>query len=169
MPSIEEIRGLGEFLKPYQFELVMSDLPSGIGVTSEELRLRCTATQIPGSNLGVVDVALGGQTVREAGRRQFSGTWNVTLIEGTSTRIIRALSRWQDICFNPATGVQGSLVQYKKSAKVLQYDNAGNFQLERRIVGIWPSSVPDVDMAQSDEAVSLNVTFTYDYWTDDVV
>ena len=163
MASIEEIRNLADPLKGYQFKITIANAP-GEGAGVELLQFRCTATALPGRDIDQVVTSLGGYDVSDAGRIPGPRTWTTTFVEGTDAQVIERVDSWQKIIFNPATGVQASRADYKRTATIELLGNDKSVTLTRTLVGIWPQSVADLALDKaSSEGVTLDVTWSFDY------
>lgn len=167
MATIDEIRNLSEPLKGYQFKIIIAD-PPGAGASSDILQFRCTATVLPGKDIEETLVNLGGYNVKYAGRSIPTGLWSTTFIEGTDLSVVERLFTWGEIAHDMRTGVNGESSDYKRVARVELLNNAKETVKVRRVIGIWPQSVPDLafDSASSD-ASRYDVTWAYDFFQDE--
>lgn len=163
MASIEEIRNLPDPLKGYQFKITIANAP-GDGASVELLQFRCTATALPGRTIDQVVTSLDGYDISDAGRIPGPRNWTTTFVEGTNAQVIQRVDSWQKIVYDPATGVQASRADYKRTATVELYGNDKEVTLTRTLVGIWPQSVADLALDKaSSEGVTLDVTWAFDY------
>ena len=167
MATIEEIRNLAEPLKSYQFKITIANAP-GTGASGELLQFLCQASVLPGQEIDVVLTNLGGHIVSDPGRVGSAGrTWTVTFAESTDLSVVQRINSWQNICNNPATGVQGNRGDYKRTALVEMLDNAKEVVLTRQLNGVWPSATADMALDNaSSEVVNLDVTWAFDYFVD---
>lgn len=163
MATIEEIRGLAESLKGYQFKVTIAS-PPGEGASIEVLQFRVQSSVLPGRTIDPVVTSLGGYDITDPGRIPGPRTWTTTFTEGTDVQILQRIDSWQKLCFDPETGVQGSRADVKRIALFELLDNAKNVTLSRQIVGIWPQDLTDVPFDNaSSENVAVDVTWSYDY------
>lgn len=163
MATIEDIRGLASSLKGYQFKIVISNAP-GSGAGGELLEFRCQSTVLPGRDIDQVLTSLGGFDVAEAGRIPGPRSWTTTFIEGTDAQILERIESWQELCFNPETGVQAEPGDYKRTARVQLLNNSKEVIYSQELIGIWPQSRADMALdSNSSEAVNLDVTWSFDY------
>ena len=166
MATIEEIRNLAEPLKGYQFKITIAN-PPGAGASVEQLQFLCSATVLPGRTIDQVVTSLGSFDVSDPGRIPGPRVWTTTFFETTDVGIIRRVNSWQQICFNPETGVQGNRGDYKRNARVELLNNNKEVVLTRQLNGVWPQDVADMSLDNaSSEVVSLDVTWSYDYYID---
>ena len=166
--QIEKVRALTDPLKVFQFKMSISPIPKIVtGISGDELSLRCTATELPGSTVEQAVVSLGGYDVRYAGRRVYSGSWPVTIIESANADMIKFFELWQALCNDPVTGVQQPSTIYKANGIIELYTGENDIKHRRRIQGIFPTEVNAIglDMSSSD-AAKLEIQFSYDYYQD---
>lgn len=163
MAHIEEIRSLASPLKMYQFRVTIAN-PPGNGASPELMTFRCTAADMPGETIEVVESALGGHTIRDPGKKRFDGVWNTTFIEGTDVQILRRVFSWGNICYDTQTGIQGDRSETHRTGLIELLDNKRETVMTRRIIGIWPSDIQSLSFDEaSSEAQRPQIGWTYDY------
>lgn len=165
---IERVRSLTDPLKLFQFRLTIVPLPKVIaGISGNELSLRCTSTELPGSTVEKATVALGGYDVHYPSRRIYSGTWAASFVESINADVIKFFQLWQSLCNDPVTGVQLPASVTKVNGIIELYSGENEVTHKRRMQGIFPTEVAAIglDMSSS-EAAKLDVTFSFDYYTD---
>lgn len=87
---------IGGGARPNLFEVEIANLPSGIsGWDSDNFRYMCKAAQLPGSNLGSIDVPFRGRIFKVAGDRTFD-PWTVTIINDEGFRLRSAFEDWME-------------------------------------------------------------------------
>jgi hypothetical protein len=159
--NIEEIRGLADPLRQYQFNMIVAN---PYFIDTRELTLRCSATSIPGFTQAKTSVILAGHEVHYAGRRTYSGTWSCTVLEGVNFSIYQGLRQWMNRQWETRSGRQFDKTQYETTAILEQLGNQRNVVSRHRIIGLFPEEVPEVPFStESSEAVSLDLTWSYDY------
>lgn len=165
---IERVRSLVDPLKIFQFRMSISPIPKIVtGISGDELSLRCTATELPGSTVEQSVVSLGGYDVRYAGRRLYSGNWTVSLIESVNADMIKFFELWQSLCNDPVLGVQQPSTLYKANGIIELYTGENQVTHRRRLQGIFPTEVNPISLdMSSSEAARLEVNFSYDYYQD---
>jgi hypothetical protein len=166
--EITEVRALTEVLKPYQFEIVIPEIPGGAGDPPDIVSLRCTSMTLPGRSIEPAQYALGGgHEVVDAGRTTFSRQWSVQLVESIDTGILQAIEGWQKLCFNQVTGIQSTSDEYKRDFDVNLLRNDGSVSLTRRYFGAFPLELGDLNFDHSSsEPITVDVTWSFDYWDD---
>jgi len=171
--SIQSVMGLADPLKVYQFQMIITAIPTPVAgaANTTTTSLRCTATALPGSAIDEVGVDLGGlPTIRYAGRRRYSGRWRTVLIEGQDAGIITMVGAWQKYANNPITGVQAGKANYAKQATINLFSDPAQSIYLRTIYSIWPLTCDDIPLQMgASNAVPVNVDWAYDIWDDDAL
>jgi ribosomal protein S28E/S33 len=162
--TIEQIRSLASPLKGYQF-LISIINPPGTGASIQEMQFRCISSVMPGRTVDAVVTSLGSYDVSDPGRMSGGKTWTTTFIEGTDTQIIQRLNSWQELCFNPRTGVQGSRSDIKRTARIELLEQDRSISFTRNLIGLWPTEIGDISLDNSSsEGVTIDCTWAYDYF-----
>jgi len=165
--AISQVKALSDPIKAYQFKFEISPLPNLVGLSAKELSLRCTAASLPGSSIEQTKVNLGAHEINYPGQRKFNGNWTVSLIEGNKAQVLRVLTGWMDLCNNSETGLQSPTSLIKSTGIISLFDNSGTVVFKRRLLGVWPTEMPDIQLdMSSSEAMKIDVTFSYDNFTD---
>src|SRR5262245_1034482 len=138
--TINDVQGLVDPLKGYQFQMTIA-APKG-GISSQLLSLRCTATELPGIQLDAVSVDLAGFTLYYGGRIRFGHSWTTHLVEGTDSIIRTAIASWMKTAYNWITGVGANKADIQSTAKIQMYDNPNNPTVANYLYGVFPIANP---------------------------
>jgi hypothetical protein len=167
-------RGLNDDgARPNLFEVSMffPALP-GVSVDAQQFTFLCKAAQIPGSNMGVIEVPYFGRQVKVAGNRTYDD-WTVTIISDESYRIRRAFEAWHAGINGPQSNLRSpnaiNSSGYTKDAVVTHFKKNGGTLASYRMIGAFPSNVApiDLDWGSNDTLEEFTVTFAYQYWLSD--
>lgn len=122
-----------------------------------------SSTQLPGSNLGVIEHPFRGRVLKLAGDRTFD-EWSVTFVNDIDFDLRNAFERWHNAIngYNSNTGLTVP-DDYMATVSVYQLDNQDNRVKEYALQLAWPSVVAPIEVAQdSNDTIELfEVTFVY--------
>jgi len=176
--NIEEFRskGLtGGGARPSLFEVQIVDFPIQVNTNvSEKFTFTCSASEIPASTIGTVDVSYFGRQIKLAGDRTFAD-WTVTIQNDEDFAIRAMFEAWSNqinqLVANKQLPFEGSVPGnngYKASALVRQYGRSGkeNILREYEFVGIFPTNIANMalDWDATNRIQTFDVTFSYDFW-----
>lgn len=126
----------------------------------------CSAAQLPGSKIEVVDVPFRGRSIKIAGDRSFD-PWTVTIINDVNFRIRNSMERWMGGMGDNKenTGLQIPS-QYKADMFVEQLDKSGSVVKKYDFRGAFPSQIAPIDLSyETANAIEqFTVQFDFDYW-----
>lgn len=128
-----------------------------------------TASNIPESTLGVIEVPYFGRKIKLAGDRTF-GEWQVTVMNDEDFLIRNAMEAWMNSINSHVSNLRqfptSSPSEYKQQAQITQYSKAGVPIRTYQFNGIFPSSVSAIQMDWNDVDTieRFDVTFQYDWW-----
>jgi hypothetical protein len=166
--TINDVQGLVDPLKGYQFQMTVA-APKG-GISSQLLSLRCTSTHLPQVGLDPVLVDLAGFTLVYSGRARFNHSWSTTLVEGTDSIIRVSISSWMKLAYNWITGVGANKTDIQSIAKIQMYDNPNNPTVAYYLYGVFPVANPVVALQMSDSRmIAPDIQWSFDYWDIDAI
>lgn len=157
----------------FEVELRFPGLVNAVG-NPAQFRFMCKAAQVPGSNMGVIEVPYFGRQVKVAGNRTYDD-WTVTVLADEKYVLRRNFENWHRIINDPVTnlrtgrsGVSNS-DQYTSQVSVIHYNKLGKAFRKYTLVGAFPSNVApiDLDWGSNDTLEEFTVTFAYQYWLTD--
>lgn len=167
--NVNEIRSQLTFGGARQSLFQVTFQNPGNGVADIKVPFMVRTSEIPSSDLGVIEVPYYGRRVRLAGDRIF-GDWTVTVINDEDFLIRNAMEEWS----NRINSLQGNLRQfgsaspllYKANAQVTQFSKTGVPIRTYQFNGIFPTQISAIglDWAATDQIEEFTVTFQYDWW-----
>ena len=172
MPNINEFKSRlsGGGARANQYKVTMNfPAYSAVGGETSDLSYLCTATAIPGQNLGTVAVPFRGRVLNLVGDRTFN-PWSITVLNDTDFKIYRAMERWMN-GMNNMTDNEGltNPANYQVDVTVDHLDRNGA-TLKRYILrGAFPTSLDDISLSagDNDTVETFSVAFTYQYFETD--
>ena len=183
--SIDNFLGqIKQGVKPNMFQVEIQ-FPNGAGPQGADLQLTnllCKSTNLPGSNLGVIEVPFRGRTVKIAGDRTFDN-WSATFFNDKDFKIRSFFEEWSQLInshepntaprFSPEFADNG----YMATLKVHQLEKRGVLDQSTENDSIilktyefkhaFPTSVSSIDLAydSNDQIEEFTVEFQMSYWT----
>lgn len=164
--------GIADFLaslsgggaRPNRFE-VLVEFPA-FAATQEEIRqtaFLCQSTQLPGSNLGMLEVGYRGRQLKLAGDRTFEDL-DLTFYNDTDFALRNAFEAWHNAInqYNSNTGLP-TPNEYLSTVTLYQLDNQDERIKEYVLKLAWPTVIAPIEVAQdsNDQIETFAVTFAY--------
>ena len=169
--SIEEFKAVlqGGGVRPTMFQVEMT-FPDAVVVDPTQATNEGTylikASNLPASNVGVINVPFRGRQLKVSGDRTFDD-WAVVVTNDVSFTLRKGFEKWSELIqnMNYALGAN-ELDDYFATAIVRQLDRDGNQLRAYKFEGIWPSTVDAIDLAfdSTDTVEEYGVTFNVQYW-----
>ena len=122
-PSMEEVRGLGDFAMYFKWNIHFYKMPSGVSLTPEEINLRAISSDLPKYTADVSTTSIRGQEVHQHGIRKYNGQINLILVEGITSPVAKFIEEWTELCWESITGVQKLKSEYEGGILLLPLDN----------------------------------------------
>jgi hypothetical protein len=121
------------------------------------------SSALPPESNDEVEIQYQNEKRYVAGQATFE-TIPLTLVDYVDVETRNAILRWRLQVYNPETGAIGLAKDYKKRGSIIMTAPDGSTERVCRLVGLWPSAVPNpgtLDMSGSDK-VMIEVTLRYD-------
>ena len=172
MPNINEfksrLRGGGARANQFKVTLPFPGYASVGGETSD-LAFLCSATALPGQNVGQVAIPFRGRILNIAGDRTFE-PWTITVLNDTDFKLYRAFERWMN-GINNMTDNEGiaNPADYQVDGFVDQLDRNGTTLKSYTYRGLYPEVLANIPLSYgtNDAIESFDVTFRYQYFETD--
>lgn len=163
--------------RPNQFHMRVTwpqQVPTGVAAAAD-FPFLCETSQLPGSKVGVAEVAYFGRKLKYAGDREFDSL-SVTILNDEDFRIRNALEAWMAAITGHSTTVSvfnGGIVadSYATDAEVQQFsrNNNGNGGVpiqSRKFIGLWPTNLSpiELDWNNQNSIEKYSVEFAYQWW-----
>ena len=170
--SIEDFKAVlqGGGVRPTMFEVELTfpdTVVSDPNLATNEGTFLIKASQLPASNVGLIEVPFRGRKLKVSGDRSFDD-WTVQVTNDVSFGLRKAFEEWSERIqnHNYALG-SNNLNDYFATAIVRQLDRDGQQLRAYRFEGIWPQNVEAIDLAfdSTDEVEEYGVTFAVQYWS----
>ena len=172
MPNINEFKSRlqGGGARANQFKVSMSfPAYAEVGGETSDLSYLCTATSIPGQNLGTVAVPFRGRVLNLVGDRTFN-PWSITVLNDTNFKLYSAFERWMN-GMNSMTDNEGltNPINYQKDIQVDHLDRNGATLKRYLLRGAFPTSLDDIALSagDNDSVETFGCSFTYQYFETD--
>jgi hypothetical protein len=129
----------------------------------------CKAASIPASTFGKIEVPYMGRKIQFVGDRTYQD-WNTTVIVDSEWKSYRNIYDWHqkmnDPRFNIAEfGNSYNMNEYKGTATITAYDQAGQPKLRVKLDGFFPYDMQELQMdwSNTDATADLTVVWAYDF------
>ena len=166
---------LPDIQRNWMWELV---IPAIADVTTDEmgvedLVIRCRTAVIPARGNEPIESQFMGMKQFFPGKPTFNNTFDVTIEETEDQKVLRAITRWQDLIFqtSPTDPFGGSSQRpikrdLAKDIYLVMYKyNQEELTNKIRFFNAFPQNVADVPMDYATQAaVQYSVTFQFDFW-----
>lgn len=163
--SLQDVRSVGDPLLSFNWDLILPRIP-GIADT-RNFTFKCQTAVIPGMMLEQVPVALHGVELRFAGRKNYSHSLPVTILETADADTRAMFVAWNEFARSWTLNTGAPKDLYSVPAQLVLYDDTPKVVRTITIFGLWPETVDDAQLdGQASAVVTYNVTFSYDHTTD---
>lgn len=175
LKPLNEVRNLKDplkqFVSTWQFAFPAGSSLSGV-IDTHDLELRCQSYGLPTLKGDTTEVTWGGFKRVYAGKQDRQGSWSVKFIEVWDASIVEGFKVWLNKYHQYKNGTISLLDQYTATANISLVDPdvydpqpEGIKRYDIRLSDVFPSevSLPEIN-ASSSEAVSIDVTFNFNYF-----
>ena len=133
-----------------------------------KLPFMCKMASLPASTITPIETHYFGRPIKLSGNRTFEDL-NLTIINDEDFKVRNALEAWSNsinaLERNIRTLPSSQTSLYKSTAEVQQLGQNGDILRTYKFVGVWPTTIAQIDLDWSNEAVQeFQCTFAVDYW-----
>lgn len=157
----------GEGARPTLFDAFISFPPAAAaGAALVDFTFMCKAAQLPGQQLGVIEVPYYGRKIKVPGDRIFI-EWTITVINDENFTVKDAFTRWSN-AINSHVGNLRSPQNFYADARIVQYGKEGDILKTYKFVDMWPSDIAPIDVSweANDTIEEFTVTLNYNWFED---
>ena len=163
--SVDVLRAKIDPVRSNQFSVTIQ-FPVFLGgqLATEQIKFHCQSTSLPSGTTGVVEIPFKGAVLKLAGDNTYPD-WSVNVLSNKDFNIYKTIQRWREFMKSDALGTGANDLTYKSVATVEQEDGAGNVIYTCSLIGLFPTNIADISLAQgeNDAAQVFDVTFAFDY------
>jgi hypothetical protein len=128
----------------------------------EEFLLHIRSANLVDKTFAEIETRFFNDLIKQAGTRSFT-TLNIEIHDAIGPDVERQLHGWQEQIMDSTTGFMGYAQDYKRSAKITEYNINGEVRSVWQFEGVWPSNVKYGEMTREDiTKKSISVTISYD-------
>ncbi len=163
--SLQDVQSIQDPAVSWNFDLFLPSIPGSSD--TRDLTFKCMTTDLPGSSIEKVEVALHGVTLQFAGRKIYTHTMNVQFMESADYMTREKFRRWQESMRSWINNTGTLASAYKVNAQIVLYNDLPAVVRTTNIIGMWPETIAEVALnGGASELVTLQMTMCYDYWND---
>ncbi len=163
--SLQDVLSLQDPAVSWNFDFFLPNIPGSSD--TRDLTFKCMTTDLPGSGIEPVEVALHGVTLMYAGRKIYTHTMNVTFMETADWATREKFRRWQESMRSWIKNSGTLAAQYKTSGAIAVYNDIPELIRTTSITGMWPETINEVTLdGGASNLITLQIGFRYDYWDD---
>ena len=143
---------------------------SGGAAQTEFFSFMCKAASLPGEELGIINVAYFGRTIKVPGDRSFP-EWQLRVINDEGFEVRNVFEQWSNALNGHFNNLRDPAAKattgYQVDATIKQYGKTGDVIKEYDMIGCWPSAVGPIEVSwEQDNAIEeFDVTMAYQWWT----
>lgn len=139
---------------------------AGQGIDGRNFQFKCKASSLPGTTIAPIEVPYMGRKIKIPGDREYEA-WTTTVLLDEDYDVHSKLYDWANKINHTTNNVSsGDLASIKEDATITTLKRDGSEGIKYKVVGMWPSSVPAIELTWDggSEPVELEITFEIDYF-----
>lgn len=165
-PTIENVRGVGDFATLYQWNLaVITPAPGVPGFpSSDQVNYRCESSSMPGKTDQELVIGIRGHEVYQPGKHVYKNPLTITFIDTVDSVIADWIESWSNACWEVRTGRQLQNDQIKSNLLLERLDRQDNVIFNYLLVGCYLQDFDLGTLGAENELFKPVLTLKYDYY-----
>jgi hypothetical protein len=167
-PTIQQIRGLGDMVTTYQWNMIFVTFPSalygGVIPSSEDLNLRMISSTVPTKTIGDEVINVRGHKTSQSGQAEFTPDLELVFYETVDVLVSNFLLAWHETCTNTKTGTHGSKSQCECDIQLQQLNRQDEPIWLYSMHGCRLKSYTKGEFSGEDSLVQPKLTIKIDYF-----
>jgi hypothetical protein len=159
----------------FEMQIVWPDLvrgTAGVAAAERDFRFLCHTSELPGQDIGDIQVPYFGRKLKYAGERAYT-TLSVGVYNDEDFKVRKAIEAWMKAIADYSTSTSqfnGGITSgsYVTDAIVTQHsrNNGGTPLQAYKFIGMFPTKLTPIalDWAATDEFEKFTINFEYQWW-----
>jgi len=143
------------------FKVIVEGGPSSSPI-STALEFRAKGSQLPSSELGVMEVPYRGRKLKVPSQRSFS-EWTVTIMETKNMEVRTLLEEWMEKLDGAETGKRDPTQLAKIKVSMLDPKNLESSTITFVLEGAFPSAIGAIELSYDEQTAPLEYQATFQY------
>ena len=162
--SLQNVQSIKDILQTWNWDVFFPFIP-GVADT-KPFSYKMISTVIPGTTVEQVPLEAHGVKLNFAGRRQWSGSWEATVVESRDVSTRQILVSWMEFQRSWKNNTGSYKQDYAVTGELVLYDDIPTEVSSIWMYGMFPMTVSDPALDNSSGIVTYSVTFSFDYTED---
>lgn len=163
-PTIENIRGLGDFMVSNTWDINI--IGAGSVFEAAGLNFRAVSCELPKRTGNSLEVNIRGQKIKQPGDYDYSGSITITLAEGDNAQVHKALTVLRELTITTLTNHQLPKKAVESIITIKRLNRQGDFVHGYAIKGAFLEDYDLGELTDAGDVVRPTVTFSYDYFVE---
>jgi len=169
-PTLDQIRGVGDFQQVHRWNLRFASFPVlgfGAAPIAEALNVRCESATVPKQTVQSIEIDIRGHKVKQPGISNYDNTWTLTFVETVDTLVRTFFKGWRESIWQTRTGISANKEDLEATVILEQLNNQDDAIWQYTVFGVYleDSDFGTLDGATSD-AQRPSFTLSYDFFDD---
>ena len=160
-PSIENVRGLGDFAVANRWDITATKIP---GLGGDSINFRAISVDVPKRTGSTVEISIRGHKVRQPGDYEYNSPITITLSETDEYKVTKAIMAWRERTSETNTGWQEDKKTLETEVQIQRMDRQNNVLHTYTLIGCFLEDYETGDAVDAGDAIQSTMTLAYDYF-----
>jgi hypothetical protein len=165
--NLSQLSTLPDVLKNTKWNVRFSKMPGVSGLSATDIDLRAVTMDVPKATVGIMDLSIRENTLRLPGRKTYSQTVTLNLIETVDARTMSFLKQWRELCSEYNTNKIASRDQREAEILLFHCDDQWRDVWQYKITRAWLSDFTPPQLTGDNPSVyQIPLTIAYTSFID---
>ncbi len=169
--NLSQINSLPDVMKDSKWYVRFAKMPNVSGITANEIDLRAVTMDVPRASTGIIDVTIRENTIRIPGRKTYTQTLTLNMIETVDMKTMQFLKDWRELCNQYNTNKIATKADREATLLLYHCNDRWDEAWQYKIYRCWLSDFqpPALQDGSSPAAYKIPITLAYTHFIDNVM
>lgn len=166
--NLSQLQSLPDILKDSKWNVKFIKMPAISGFSASDIDLRAVTMDVPKVTTNIMELTIRENTIRRPGRKTYSQTVTLTLVETVDARTLQFLKDWRELCNEYDTNKIADRTSREATIMIYHCDDQWQDRWVYKIENAWLNDYtpPAMSDGSSPAHVKIPLVLAYDAFID---
>lgn len=165
--NLSQLSSMPDVMKNTKWNVRFSKMPSVSGISSTDIDLRTVTLDVPKATTGIMELTIRENTLRLPGRKTYTQSLTMNLIETVDSKTMEFLRQWRELCNEYDTNKIADRNSREAEILIFHCDDQWTDRWQYKIQRAWLSDFTPPQLGNDNPSVyQIPLTIAYTSFID---